>query len=74
MSSSRCGHGGGRFLHDSSATDRRNPTVNAGGPFYGYAQYSGMVIALDPKTGKQEEFKLTDLKGGYFKNANNHTG
>lgn len=66
--------GGGRFLHDSSSTDKRHPTVNAGGPVYGFAQFSGMVVSVDPKTGQQEEFKLTDGKGNYFKNANNHTG
>lgn len=65
---------GGRFLHDSSSSDRRNPTVNAGGLVYGFAQFSGMVVGVDPKTGKQEEIKLTDRNGNDFKNANNHTG
>jgi hypothetical protein len=66
--------GGGRFLHDSSATDKRNPTVNAGGPIYGYGTFSGMIMALDPQTGKEEQFKLRDAKGNYFKNAHPHTG
>jgi hypothetical protein len=66
--------GDGRFLHDSNSSDKRNPTVNANGPIYGYAMFSGMVVAVDPKTGKQEQFKLTDTKGAYFKNANTHTG
>jgi streptogramin lyase len=33
-----------------------------------------MVISVDPKTGKQQQFKLMDRKGDYFVNANNHTG
>ena len=65
---------GGRFMHDSSSSDKLNPTVNAGGPIYGYALMSGMVIALDPVSGKEQQFKLTDKKGDYFKNANDHTG
>jgi cytochrome c5 len=66
--------GDGRFIHDSSSTDKRNPTVNANGPIYGYGTYSGMVMSLDPKTGKQEEFKLRDAKGDWFINAHAHTG
>lgn len=65
---------GARFLHDSNSSDKRNPTVNANGPIYGYGTFSGMVVAVDPKTGKKEEYKVTDAKGNYFKNANNHTG
>jgi hypothetical protein len=66
--------GGGHFMHDSNSTDKRNPTVNANGPIYGYGTFSGTVQSLDPKTGERKEYKLTDRKGGYFKNANNHTG
>lgn len=65
--------GGGRFLHDTTSTDKRNPTVNASGPIYGTATFSGMIVALDPNTGKEQDFKLTDMKGDYFKNANAHT-
>ncbi len=65
--------GNGRFLHDSSTTDKRNPTVGGGGPVYAVQQLSGMVVALDPKTGKQEEFKLTNLKGEWAVGSNDHT-
>lgn len=64
----------GRFMHDSNSSDKRNPTVNANGPVYGYAQFSGMVYALDPKTGEETTYKLTNLRGEYFKHGNNHTG
>jgi len=66
--------GGGRFMHDSTSTDKRNPTLNAGGPIYGYAMFSGMLVSLDPNTGKQQYLKLLDRRGGYFKNASNHSG
>lgn len=66
--------GDGRFIHDSSSTDKRNPTVNAGGPVYGYGTFSGMIMALDPKTGTEKQFRLTDAKGEWFINAHPHTG
>jgi hypothetical protein len=65
---------GGRFMHDSSATDKRNPTINANGPIYGYATFSGMVVELDPNTGKQQYHQMHDRNGKYFKNGNTHTG
>ena len=65
--------GNGRFLHDSSTTDKRNPTVNGGGPVYAVQQLSGMVVALDPKTGKQTETKLMSSKGEWATGANDHT-
>ncbi|HEV3063284.1 MAG TPA: carboxypeptidase-like regulatory domain-containing protein [Vicinamibacterales bacterium] len=38
-----------RFVHDGIATDRRNPTVNAYGPYVGTEELSGDWIAvLDP--------------------------
>lgn len=66
--------GDGRFLHDSVSSDKRNPTVNANGPVYGIATYSGMVVSVDPSTGQREEFKLTNTAGEYFQNAQDHTG
>jgi hypothetical protein len=66
--------GDGRFMHDSSSSDKRNPTVNAGGPIYGYGTFSGLIVALDPTTGKQQQIKLTDKKGDYFRSAMDHTG
>lgn len=64
----------GRFLHDHIASDKRHPTVGAKGPVYGFAQHSGVLSAIDPKTGRQEEYKLNDMVGEYAKNSNNHTG
>lgn len=66
--------GDGRFLHDSNSSDKRDPTVNANGPIYGYATFSGMVVSVDPQSGKQEFSKLTDRDGDYWKNAMAHTG
>jgi hypothetical protein len=46
------------YLHDMITTDRRNPTVNGGGPVYGQPEYSmGFMPILDPKTAKVESFK-----------------
>jgi hypothetical protein len=46
------------YLHDMVTTDRRNPTVNGGGPVYGQPEYSmGFMPILDPKTSKVESFK-----------------
>jgi hypothetical protein len=61
----------GRFIH--ATRSRRTSVIRcsiAGGPVYGTAQFSGMVAALDPKNGKQEQFKLTTLEGDYAHNAN----
>ncbi|MGE0543921.1 MAG: hypothetical protein AB7R89_27460 [Dehalococcoidia bacterium] len=68
------GFADGRFLHDSISSDKRNPMTGAGGAVYGFAQHSGIVSAIDPKTGEQQQFKLTDMVGEYAKNSNNHTG
>jgi hypothetical protein len=39
------------YLHDLISTDKRNPTVNAGGPLYGATELSvGRMPVLDPKT------------------------
>src|SRR5258708_5338402 len=39
------------YLHDLVATDKRNPTVNAGGALYGQPEYSmDYFPVLDPKT------------------------
>ena len=65
--------GGGRFIHDSSVSDKRNPTVGGGGPVYGVLQLSGMVVALDPKTNTVTEVKLNGLNGEWNPNLNDHT-
>ncbi len=48
-----------KYLHDLISSDRRYPTVNAGGPLYGSPEYStdNMPI-LDPKTAKVTYFKM----------------
>lgn len=37
-----------KFVHDSVATDRRNPTVNANGPIYGAESIMGNIGSLHP--------------------------
>jgi hypothetical protein len=40
-----------KYLHDLIASDRRDPTVNAGGPLYGSPEYATDVYPiLDPRT------------------------
>lgn len=41
---------GGQFIHDSAATDWRQPTVNANGPIIGVSNIGGPIAVLDPKT------------------------
>jgi hypothetical protein len=38
------------WTHDEISTDRRTPTINAGGPIYASAIGSGSIAKLDPKT------------------------
>jgi hypothetical protein len=47
-----------KYLPDIISSDRRNPTVNAGGPVYGSPEYATDEIPiLDPKTSKVSYFK-----------------
>ncbi len=39
--------GNGRFVHDTSATDRRNPTLNANGPVYASGVFTGALEVID---------------------------
>ena len=48
--------GNGRFVHDTSATDRRNPTLNAYGPIYSSGVFTGAIESLDPKTNTPKEY------------------
>jgi hypothetical protein len=42
-----------QYLHDLISSDKRNPTVNAGGPLFGSPEYAtDHLPVLDPKTGK----------------------
>ncbi|MEQ9447942.1 MAG: hypothetical protein RLN70_03435, partial [Rhodospirillaceae bacterium] len=65
--------GGGRFIHDSISTDKRNPTIHAGGEVFGVQQLSGMVATLNPKTSELSEYELVGLSGDWNPNANDHT-
>ena len=48
-----------KYLHDLISSDRRKPTVNAGGPLYGAPEYStDLMPILDPKTHKVSYFKM----------------
>lgn len=48
-----------KYLHDLISSDRRKPTVNAGGPLYGAPEYStDEMPVLDPKTHKVSSFKM----------------
>lgn len=38
------------FVHDIVSTDKRNPTVNGGGPVYGVEFHHDSVMVLDPRT------------------------
>ncbi len=56
----------GRYVHDVVASDKYNPTVNAGGMTYGIAGMFGYFFGLDMKSGKQIEI---GYKVNYGKNA-----
>ena len=46
------------FMHDEIATDKRQPTVNAGGPVYAVSAGHGALTVLDPKRNVTEEFEI----------------
>jgi hypothetical protein len=46
------------FMHDEVATDKRRPTVNAGGPIYAVSAGHGTLVTLDPATNKTEEIEI----------------
>jgi hypothetical protein len=47
------------YLHDETATDRRNPTINASGKIYGAPEYSTDYLpVLDPAKNKASEIKV----------------
>ena len=53
----------GRALHDEISTDKRNPSVNAGGWVYAAAPTTGHLEYVDPKTNKVGEIQLPPLPG-----------
>jgi len=46
------------FMHDEVATDKRRPTVNAGGPIYAVSAGHGTLVTLDPATHRAEEIEI----------------
>ena len=46
------------FMHDEITTDKRNPTVNAGGPVYAVSAGHGALVVLDPNTHTTEELEI----------------
>ena len=46
------------FIHDEITTDKRNPTVNAGGPVYGVSAGHGALTVVDPNENSAVEIKI----------------
>jgi hypothetical protein len=46
------------FAHDTIATDKRDPTVNANGPLYGMDWGNDLFIIVDPIKHTEEHFRL----------------
>jgi len=46
------------FMHDEISTDRRRPTVNAGGPIYAVSAGHGSLVILDPAKNSSEELEI----------------
>jgi hypothetical protein len=46
------------FVHDEIATDKRNPTVNAGGPLYGVDIGTDKLLVVDPASNKAWDVKI----------------
>ncbi len=59
------GWGDKSYFHDEVASDRRNPTINAGGPIYGIQILAGKFGILDPKTAKYKEMTIPGAYDGY---------
>ena len=54
---------GGQFIHDSAATDLRQPTVNANGPVIGVSNIGGPVALLDPNTHTASQVNVPGTDG-----------
>jgi len=46
------------FIHDEITTDKRNPTVNAGGPVYGVSAGHGSLTIVDPVANSAVELPI----------------
>jgi len=51
------------YAHDEIASDKRNPTVNAGGPVYGVDLANDHLLILDPRTHKADRLKVPTRDG-----------
>ncbi len=46
------------FIHDEITTDKRNPTLNGGGPVYGVSAGHGTLTVVDPNENTAVELKI----------------
>ena len=46
------------FIHDEATTDKRNPTVNGGGPVYGVSAGHGTLVVVDPVANSATELRI----------------
>lgn len=53
--------GDSTFVHDVISTDRRNPSVNAGGRIYGVSQWTGEYLSLDPAAHKPDTMPMPGI-------------
>jgi hypothetical protein len=65
--------GNGRFSHDISLTDRRNPTLLGNTPIYGAATFTGTLPYLDPVKHEQGEVKIPGFEQEHDLDAYPHT-
>ena len=52
------------FIHDEITTDKRNPSVNGGGPVYGVSAGHGTLTVVDPVENTAVELKIPGAAGG----------
>ena len=67
--------GNGRFLHDTSATDRRDPSRNGYGPVYSSGVFTGAFELIDLKTHTPKEIGYgvaTDTAGRFANMSDQH--
>ena len=46
------------YIHDEIATDKRDPTINAGGPIYGVEFANDKLVWVDPNTNEAHEVHI----------------
>lgn len=63
---------GGAMIHDEIATDKREPTVNAGGPVYGVSTHGGnKLVWVDPVKNAATETPVPSLDPGVASSPHN---